>query len=479
MMKPMMYSLDSIHRAGIVHRDISPDNIMVQPDGKLKLIDFGAARQSTGNQTQSLTIVLKHGYAPEEQYRSRGRQGPFTDVYAISATLYKMLTGVTPVESMSRLFEDELKPLHQFPNKISSQTCVAIAKGMAVRAEARFQSVSELAAALYEKKPVDISGGTLGSSEKKRIFAWVISGATIFAILISAVLLMTKPFAPNDSHGASGYEVTNKMADVPNDSQETTDPIIPVITVDPTGMMEADGINTLEEDGFSVGVVYTPSDNAHAGKVLSWEKTSGTSVELHVGKETEFSFDEHNGEITITGYSGDKTVLSVPETINEMPVVAVGEYAFSEDGFEENGLQQITLPKGLRIIGTGAFSNCIYMTSVQLPATVTDIQSGAFWNCSAMELSCSLPQALETVGDYAFQYCYNLKEIILPEGCQFLGEEAFESCIGAQVISLPASLTEIGAGAFTGCQNAAVLVVASSYAEEYMSNSDMEYTYTD
>ena len=446
MMKPLMYSLDSIHRAGIVHRDISPDNIIVQPDGKLKLIDFGAARQSTGNQTQSLTVVLKHGYAPEEQYRSRGRQGPFTDVYAISATLYKILTGVTPVDSMSRMFEDELKPLHQFPNRISSQTCVAITKGMAVRAQERFQTVSELAAALYEKKPVVLYGTAAGKNKKKRLLPWLLGGAAACAVLLGAVLMMTKP-----------------------PEQAGTQMLL--MSVDPAGMTEEQAKEKLVADGFTVGVEYTPSGSAYAGKVLSWEKTSDTSVDLHVGELTEFTFEEQDGAITVTGYSGSGTVLSVPQTINELPVVAIEEYAF-----EDSELQQITLPEGLQTIGTGAFSNNIYMTKVELPETVTDIQGGAFWNCSGMEIS-GLPKALETIGEYAFQYCYNLREIKLPVGCQSVGEEAFESCLGVEQITIPASVTEIGPGAFTGCQNAAVQLAAGSYAEDYLKQSDMEYTY--
>ena len=206
LMKPLMYSLDSIHRAGIVHRDISPDNIIVQPNGKLKLIDFGAARQSTGHQTQSLTVVLKHGYAPEEQYRSRGKQGPFTDVYAISATLYKLLTGVTPVDSMSRMFEDELKPLHQFPNRISSRTCVAITKGMAVRAQDRFQTISELAAALYEKRPVTMAGGTSAptkNTKEKSLTRIAIGGLAFLSLTLLFVILFSGLSNKRDSRSVA------------------------------------------------------------------------------------------------------------------------------------------------------------------------------------------------------------------------------------------------------------------------------------
>ena len=107
LMIPLMRSLAAVHSQGVVHRDISPDNIMYHRLKKLKLMDFGSARYYT-NEERQMSIVLKQGFAPEEQYRSNGVQGPFTDVYALCATIYTCITGKVPVNSVERLVSDTL-----------------------------------------------------------------------------------------------------------------------------------------------------------------------------------------------------------------------------------------------------------------------------------------------------------------------------------------------------------------------------------
>ena len=144
---PIMDALRTVHKEGIIHRDVSPDNIFITIGGQVRLIDFGAARQSLGGQ-RSLSILLKPGYAPEEQYRTHGDQGPWTDVYAVTATLYRMVVGTVPPEALERLIEDHL----QIPVNLPIFLQEALRKGLAVRPDERFSSIEQLQAALAGHK---------------------------------------------------------------------------------------------------------------------------------------------------------------------------------------------------------------------------------------------------------------------------------------------------------------------------------------
>ena len=143
LMIPLMRSLAAVHSQGVVHRDISPDNIMYHRLKKLKLMDFGSARYYT-NEERQMSIVLKQGFAPEEQYRSNGVQGPFTDVYALCATIYTCITGKVPVNSVERLVSDTLKRPSELGVKIPKYQEDALMHGLAVHAKDRTPDIPTL-----------------------------------------------------------------------------------------------------------------------------------------------------------------------------------------------------------------------------------------------------------------------------------------------------------------------------------------------
>ncbi len=157
LLAPVMQSLKKVHTENLIHRDISPDNIMVLKD-RVKLLDFGAARSVSAEANKSLSVVLKPGYAPEEQYRTKGNQGPWTDVYAMSATIYKVITGVTPDDSTERLHRDEIKAPSAMGIAIAPAVERALLKGLAVFQENRYQDMEQLLNGLRGKDKSLMSG---------------------------------------------------------------------------------------------------------------------------------------------------------------------------------------------------------------------------------------------------------------------------------------------------------------------------------
>ncbi len=136
----ILRGLAKVHKMNIVHCDISPETIMVTDSGEIKLMDFGATRYVTTANSKSLSIILKRGYAPEEQYRSRGVRGPWTDVYALGAVMYRMITGVVPQESVDRVLADDLKEPSKMGISIPTNTENALMNALNVYQEERTPS---------------------------------------------------------------------------------------------------------------------------------------------------------------------------------------------------------------------------------------------------------------------------------------------------------------------------------------------------
>lgn len=157
----LMKALEQIHLVGLIHRDISPDNIFLTADGSVRLIDFGSVRAYQGG--DHFTALIKHGFAPWEQYLTNGNQGPWTDIYALCVTAYFALSGQNPPRSTERRLNDTIVPLETLAPGVPRQICQVIHKGMAVLVEDRYQSIAQLRAALnggtpYHSPPAPAAG---------------------------------------------------------------------------------------------------------------------------------------------------------------------------------------------------------------------------------------------------------------------------------------------------------------------------------
>ena len=247
-MIPVLRALTAVHGEGLIHRDVTPDNIYITKDGNVKLLDFGSARYSLGDKSKSLDVILKVGYAPKEQYIRRGRQGPYTDMYSCAACLYAAITGYLPPESLERLDHDTLVPPSEAGAEIPLFLERAILKGLAVQPEDRFQTAGEFLEVLESQKVVEFTGSDreetlqkqqVRSQEKRKKGRLAAAVCGIGALALAAVLFLgTGQSGTPDSAPASepagevqGTNVPTQETLSPQESRRMEEAAAPKVTI--------------------------------------------------------------------------------------------------------------------------------------------------------------------------------------------------------------------------------------------------------
>ncbi len=298
MMMPVMESLQIVHDAGLLHRDIAPDNIFLTKTGEVKLIDFGASRYATTSHSRSLTVIIKPGFSPEEQYRSRGDQGPHTDVYALASTLYKMITGKTPPDAMERRakYENQNKDIleepHKINKKISRNRENAILNAMNVRIEDRTPDIEHFIKDLNADPPVK---RVYGKIKKIDLYSWplwvkILVPSLLSLILVFGALLFT---------GKINFSKYTEKIEIPENI---------MIVPDVEGMYKDEALKQLSDSNLlpsangSVESEYIP-----AGKVVLQSPVGGSYMEI-------------NGTVLLTISSG-KEVSSPENGVSTVPYV--------------------------------------------------------------------------------------------------------------------------------------------------------------
>ena len=406
---PVMEALDWVHSKGIVHRDIAPDNIIVTKDGRAKLIDFGAARYSTGEKSKSLDVILKHGFAPKEQYVRRGRQGPFTDVYAMAATYYYAITGKIPPESIERIDEDELIPPTTLGVKISEKAENALLKGLEVSASERYQSTGELASGLAAQ-PVRV-----------KVVARAANGVSEHRVeqpLPQPVSAANTAPAPQPVYEEAAPEPASEVDSSPgpeNGQGPVSEP-----------QAEAPKRSRLPVEAFIAAAVVILAIFA----VLLLGRAGGNSGSA----ESPWSYSPSTETLYIK-YDGPMPDFS----------------GWGERPWFDLKIKKVVIEDGVTKIGDAAFTGSDYLTSVEIPDSVKSIGNSAFASCSRLR-QISIPDSVTEIGNFAFYRCLELSEVKLSEGLKTIGIGAFRAT-SLSSVHIPYGVTDVGDGAFYDCTN--------------------------
>ena len=299
MLMPVMESLQTVHAEGLLHRDIAPDNIFLTKDGSVKLIDFGASRYATTSHSRSLTVIIKPGYSPEEQYRSRGDQGPYTDVYAIAATLYRMITGKTPPDAMERRakYENQNKDIliepHKLVKNISRNREVAILNAMNVRVEDRTPDIKTFIEELNADPPAKRRYGKI---KKIDIYSWplwlkILVPSLLTVAIAVGVLTLTGVINFKSMFNAGNIEGFVRVPNIVGESEEKekSEPEFR------DGQLRLDfGVKKFSEENENIVIEQDHSEGEYLtiGSVVRYNKSAGSEkdYELEVSEDGTITF---------------------------------------------------------------------------------------------------------------------------------------------------------------------------------------------
>ncbi|WP_077210537.1 protein kinase domain-containing protein [Bacillus dakarensis] len=317
-MLPVMDALREVHSTGTLHRDISPDNIYITAEGQVKVLDFGAARHAISEFSKSISVVLKPGYAPEEQYRSKGKQGPWTDVYAAAATLYRAIVGHTPPESLDRLEEDSLVPPSSAGVDIPEKAEAALLKALSVRAADRYQTMEEfqqdfLTNINVNDDPVADGSANEGDSstsekipskmpQKKSVSKWLWIGGGAAAILFLAASIVGAFFLFDSfAGGKDPIKPVETKTTIPEDKDVPDDVIKELSVPNLINITEEDAKVLLQEEGLKLGEI-TYVENLYVKKGIVTKQsvnpeetaTENDVINLEVSKGIALPLDEQS-----------------------------------------------------------------------------------------------------------------------------------------------------------------------------------------
>ena len=455
---PAMDSLAQAHKRGLIHRDISPNNIMIERDGeKVWVLDLGAAKDlgtriSAPNVSMNTRIVGTPGYTPLEQYDPNGAIGPWTDVYAMSATFFRCMTGQKLPPSTSRALKDDAPELLE---QIRGPVGAALAKGLAQNPDDRYQSMSELRDAL--EKAIDDTAQAQEHEDKTEV-------------------LVNPPPQDERTETLPQSGTPKAITETPPRKKHMLTPILLLcvaLALVPLGIMltrsksvvtPGNESQTLEDTAVSESADTSKSDMGiiasgecgygYTGNDVSWSlDANGLLTISGTGNMRDYDEDEFGYELGISrppsnptpwfDYKSQIFHIKITQGVTE-----IGNFAFQHC---EN-LRNIEISDSVTDIGADAFRFCTSLSSVTIPDGVTEIKYAMFQNCSALT-KVTIPDSVTIIGPNAFAGCSSLSTITIPDGVKTIYADTFSSCSNLSRVTIPDSVTVIEERAFRNCSS--------------------------
>jgi len=526
MMKPLMKALKYVHSQDIIHRDISPNNIMILDPyfqktpvhrmggasrvRHLKLLDFGAAKSISISDPETLSVCITQGYSPIEQYSSEAYQGPWTDVYALCATMYTCITGKIPDYASQRAESDNLKKPSELGAEINSAQEGVLMRGMSVFQKDRYQNISELEQA-FEKaeKPQGPHVKNLGPTQrvtekarKKSVLMTVSAALIVLFLLMSGVIsyairntknfpapdpdsithasAMPKDIAVTSAPATQTENITTKStepaAQVSTSARDsTTNPISQINTPDRNPAIndfqaeedsEIQGNNTTTHDNQEHTASPPPQPDPTEAQPPQTDTVGTVEIETTEPSATrseppvtrpatplKFSYKPVPYGIEITGYNAKDRKVTINKTINGQPVVAIADYAF----YGNTDITSVNINSEIISIGASAFEGCINLERFEA-TSVQVIGESAFASCSKLSevyinamyrnYSDRVVINVQTINDRAFYGCEQFSDIYLQNNVQYIGQSAFENCRNLKKAYFSGDAPDIGINIF-------------------------------
>lgn len=455
-LRPILRALAMVHKAGLIHRDISPDNIMLLPGGGAKLLDFGAVRDMVNNNSSMTEAILKRGFAPIEQYQQRGNLGPWSDVYAMSATIYYCITGEVLLGSPDRLVEYDRLDLEEKAPQLPDYQRRALEHGLELLVKDRTPSVEVLCRELFpEDVPTPEPPKPAPKGKKKPGKKPVKKEAP-----------KKKPEKKAPALKIAGWEVPAQLR------RWLLPGAAAVLAVAAIGIAAA-----------LLAGKAQPAPGPEPEPTSFWPTLAPTEEAIPAGDEI------------VSGQCGEGMTWTLNRTTQTLTIEGEGkmqnyaawwnapyaDYAPWNDYRDE--IIAVVIGEGITEVGERAFDTFENLQSVQLPSSLRGVNQQAFYRCNLH--SVQLPEGLRYIAPFAFAG-NALTELTLPDSLRYVYRGAFQGMESLQSVTVgPATRLNLCSTEpiFTGTNvtihgytNSAAEDYARTYGHEFQSVGTLEWT---